>query len=170
MDEHPRHETSKDGQLFWSGARRWPSGYKQFIDPDDELHVELVGAMARILAVCFGVCGDPEAREGGKPTGKLLHTLPSDHPWRSKVGLCLCVCASACVCRTKAHSMVWQQTVVAALMKKPTPEAPAVSIAREEKNAKLKPSAWLKKIRKLVGKFEADDRLHPQHFEKDHDW
>lgn len=92
MDEHPRHETSKDGQLFWSGARRWPSGYKQFIDPDDELHVELVGAMARILAVCFGVCGDPEAREGGKPTGKLLHTLSSDHPWRSKVGLCLCVC------------------------------------------------------------------------------
>jgi ubiquitin-activating enzyme E1 len=60
----------KTGELFWTGAKRFPSALEY--DPANELAVEFVKSVANIFACCYGLHAPPDQ-----------DLLPEDHEWRS---------------------------------------------------------------------------------------
>jgi len=70
--QFPADSKTKSGDLFWSGAKRFPTAVAY--DPNDEFHVMFVTATANILAASFGLVPVPD---GDK------NLLPADNKWRS---------------------------------------------------------------------------------------
>eukprot|EP00511_Aplanochytrium_stocchinoi_P001510 CAMPEP_0204843978 /NCGR_PEP_ID=MMETSP1346-20131115/48292_1 /ASSEMBLY_ACC=CAM_ASM_000771 /TAXON_ID=215587 /ORGANISM="Aplanochytrium stocchinoi, Strain GSBS06" /LENGTH=1136 /DNA_ID=CAMNT_0051983205 /DNA_START=92 /DNA_END=3502 /DNA_ORIENTATION=- len=65
---YPQDTVDKDGNLFWSGTKRFPQSAT--FNVDNPIHMNYVLNMANLLAVNYGL----------RRTGKAV---PLDHPWRS---------------------------------------------------------------------------------------
>jgi len=76
-DRYPADAKTKEGEAFWSGAKRFPAAAK--IDINDKLHMDFIISCANIYAANVGLVNSPS---------KMEYMIPEGHEWRNagKVG------------------------------------------------------------------------------------
>mmetsp|Transcript_19304 Transcript_19304/g.32297 ORF Transcript_19304/g.32297 Transcript_19304/m.32297 type:complete len:1139 (-) Transcript_19304:598-4014(-) len=145
VSTYPEDATDKNGDLFWSGTKRFPQAPK--FDTENQGHMNFLISTANILAVNYGL------QPAEQP-------LPEDHPWRSFAHV---------------KKIVSKLSPPAIVKEKVDMSGGGEDDAANENEMELDEDASLNEFKSILNELEAiknvgELKIEAADFEKDADW